>query len=200
MAEVWKFVTPPFVASFTSSVFKAESYDGGEPKHGLTAIWTPSRFTTRDKERWNAILAEMDAESLRRFKKKVVDLPANIRRGLRDGEEKGGMEGYGPGKTFTSLTTKLKPGVVLRLPDGTQVDVGPEHGNADEIYSGAICRATVTVYSYDNKGKGVALGLMNLQKIADGPRIDGRTDAAADFADDEVDEAWLNEDDDGSGI
>lgn len=194
--EIRKFVTPPFVASWTNSVFEAKSVDGGEPKYGLTAIWDPSRFTEKDKGRWATIMAELDSECLRAFKKKWADLPGNFKKGLRPGEEKGDMEGYGPGKLFASLTTKLKPGVVMRMPDGTQVDVGPSHNNAEEIYPGAICRATVTVYAYDNKGKGVALGLMNLQKIANGARIDGRTNAAGDFADEDVDGAWLEQEDD----
>lgn len=195
MADLKKFVTPPFVASWTNTVFEAKSVDGGEPKFGLTAIWDPKRFTDKDKERWNAIKAEMDSEAMRMFKKKMDDLPANFKKGLRDAAEKMGMEGYEEGKLFASLTTKLKPGVVMRLPDGSQVDVGPKHGNADEIYPGCICRATVTVYGYDNRGKGVAIGLMNLQKIGNGPRIDGRTNAAADFADEDVDASWLEQDD-----
>lgn len=193
--EIKKFVTPPFVASWTNTVFEAKSVDGGEPKYGLTAIWDPSRFTEADKKRWAAIQGEMDSEALRLFKKKMADLPANFKKGLRDAAEKEGMEGYEAGKLFASLTTKLKPGVVKRMPDGTSIDVSVKDGNADEIYPGCICRATVTVYAYDNKGKGVALGLMNLQKIADGARIDGRTNASADFADEEVDNSWLEQDD-----
>ena len=36
---------------------------------------------------------------------------------------------------------------------------------------------------------------MNLQKVADGERIDGRTDAAEDF-EDELDDDWLNDQED----
>lgn len=191
MAEVKRFLTPVFRGSFTNSVFKAESYDGGEPKYGITAIWDPAKFSAKDKKRWKAIMAEVDSECLARFKKKKDDLPGNYKHGVRDGEEKADLEGFGKGKLFASLTTKLRPGVV----DRDKNPISHEEGNTDEVYSGAYFRATITVYTYDNKGKGWSLGLMNLQKVADGERIDGRTDAAGDF-EDELDDAWLEEGED----
>ena len=43
---------------------------------------------------------------------------------------------------------------------------------------------SVTFYPFSNSGnKGIACGLNNIQKIADGPRRGGRVSAAADFAD-----------------
>lgn len=192
MAEVKKFLSPVFRASFTQNVFKPGAMEeGGEPKYGLTAIWDPSRFSPRDKELWAKIMAELDSECMARFKKKWADLPGNFKRGIRDGSEKEGLEGFGAGKLFASLTTKLRPGVV----DAAKNPIGLDHGNTDEIYPGCFCRATVTVYTYENKGKGAAVGLMNLQKVGDGARIDGRTDAAGDF-EDEVDDGWMEQDDD----
>ena len=188
MAEVKRYVSPVFRLSFPA-LFEAESYDGGAPKFGCSAVWTPSKFSDKDKKRWKAMLGALDAESKVRFKKAWKDLPANIKRGLRDGAEKADMEGYGDGTYFASLSTKMRPGVVDKDRDPI------EPGNTDEIYPGCYCRATVTVYSYDNKGKGVALGLMNIQKVADGERLDSRTDAADDFEDD-IDEGWLEQDED----
>ena len=85
----------------------------------------------------------------RAFKKGLKELPANYKKGVRDGAEKEDTEGYGPGKKFASLTSKMRPGVV----DISGIDISPEDGNADEVYSGAYYQATVTVYSYDNKNK-----------------------------------------------
>lgn len=191
MAEIKRYVTPVFRLSFPA-LFEAESYDGGPPKYGLSAVWTPSKFSVADKARWQAILKALDEESLSRFKKKWKDLPANFKRGIRDGAEKADMEGYGEGTRFASVTTKMRPGVI----DAEKNKIAPEEGNVEDVYPGCYCRATVTVYSYDNKGKGVALGLMNLQKVADGERLDSRTDAAEDFEDD-IDEAWLEQGEDG---
>ena len=191
MAEVQRYVTPVFRLSFPA-LFEAESYDGGPPKFGLSAVWTPAKFSDMDKKRWKAILQALNAESQSRFKKPWKELPANIKRGLRDGAEKADMEGYGEGTRFASVSTKMRPGVI----DASKNKIGPEEGNTDDIFPGCYCRATVTVYSYDNKGKGVALGLMNVQKVADGERLDSRTDAAEDFEDD-IDSAWLEEAEEG---
>ena len=191
MAELKKVVTPVFRLSFPH-LFQGQQFDGkGDPKFGLSAVWAPSKFSDADKKRWKAMVALLNDESLARFKKKVKDLPANIKRGIRDGGEKSDLEGYGEGTKFANITSKMRPGVV----DKSKQPIGPEHGNADDVYPGCYCRATVTAYSYDNKGKGVALGLQNVQKIADGDRLDSRTDAAEDFEDD-IDEEWLDDEDD----
>lgn len=186
MAELKKYVTPVFRASFVNAFEARAMEEGQKPKFGLTAVWTPSKFSESDKVRWKKILAALNEESMSRFKKKWKDLPANYKKGLRDGAEKADLEGFGEGTRFANLTSMMRPGVV----DVNREPIGPEHGNTDELYSGCYCRATVTVYSYDNKGKGVALGLQNIQKIKDGPRLDARTDAAEDFEDD-VDSDWL---------
>lgn len=190
MAELKKYVTPVFRLSFPT-LFKAESYEGSEPKFGLSAVWTLSKFTESDKKKWKAIMGALDAESKATFKKAWKDLPANVKTGVRDGAEKADFEGYGKGTRFANITSKMRPGVINLEKD----TISPEEGNADEIYPGCYCRATVTVYSYNNKGKGVALGLQNVQKVADGERLDSRTDAAEDFEDD-VDEEWLDADED----
>lgn len=188
MADVKRYSTPPFRVSFPH-LFRAQAMDGGEPKFSVSAIWTPSKFTDRDKRLWKELQKALNEAAIAQFKKPLKDLPANVRRGLRDGAEKPDLEGYGEGTVFANLSTKIMPGVVNLQKER----IHPEEGNEDEIYPGCIARATVTVYSYDNKGKGVSLGLMNLQKIADGERLDSRTDAADDF-DDDVDEAWLEQD------
>jgi hypothetical protein len=55
--------------------------------------------------------------------------------------------------------------------------------DAGEFYSGCYGRASVTLYPYDTSGsKGIACGLNNVQKLADGEKLGGATSAAADFA------------------
>jgi hypothetical protein len=54
--------------------------------------------------------------------------------------------------------------------------------STDDFYSGCYARATITAYGYDKAGnKGVAFGLQNVQKLADGERFSGRTAAEDDF-------------------
>ena len=51
-----------------------------------------------------------------------------------------------------------------------------------ECYSGCIIRASVGVFAYDQSGgKGVALGLNNIQVVSKGPHLDNRTEAEVEF-------------------
>lgn len=180
-------VTPIFRVSFPH-VFEARAgMDGGEPKFGLTAVWNPATFSAKDKERWNAMKALADDMSVSKFKKKIKDLPDNFKKPVRKGEEKEGLDGFGPGLLFANLTTKFKPGLI----DKDKIEIIDQ----TDFYPGCYARATITCYAYENKGKGVAFGLMNIQKIADGARLDSRTDAAGDFEDEEIsaeDQKWLD--------
>lgn len=210
MAEIQKFLTPVFRMSFPN-LFEPSAMDAeSKPKYGLSAVWTVAKFSDKDKERWRALIGALDAESKAKFKKAWKDLPGNFKTGIRDGAEKANLEGFGEGTKFANITTKMRPGIVdvnkrHIARDGAEKekweadgkDVAEEVGD-EAIYPGCYCRATVTVYSYDNKGKGVALGLMNVQKVADGPRLDARTNAAEDFEDD-VDSQWLEMDEGGDG-
>jgi hypothetical protein len=198
-----RFVTPPFRLSFPNLFVARKSSDDAEAKakFGCSAIWTPKNFTERDKKLWLALMAELNRVSLDTFKKEWKNLPEGVKRGLRDGAAKEGLEGYGPGTRFANLTSNNKPGVVdiTKDPDtGEFIDIGPEHGNADLIYPGCYCRATVNVYSYTKKGKGVAIGLFNVQKIKDGQRLDSRVAAKDDF-DEDVDSQWMDGADDDGG-
>lgn len=183
-------ITPIFRVSFPN-VFEARQAMGeGEPKFGLTAVFDPSKFSSKDKERWKAMQALANEVSTSKFKKKISELPDNFKKPVRKGEEKEGLAGFGPGLLFASLTTKFKPGIVDK--DGRTEIVDDN----DAVYPGCYMRAEVTCYAYDNKGKGVAFGLQNLQKVADGPRLDSRTDASDAFADEEIseeDQRWLDE-------
>ena len=179
-----KLITAVFRVSFPT-VFEADSFNGGAPKFSVAAVWDPSRFTAAEKKLWQAMLDLCDEVSMERFKKRMKDLPGNFKKAIRDGAEKAELAGYGEGKLFANLSSRMKPGLIDR--DRTPIL------NQDDFYPGCYARATVSAYSYDQGGgKGVALGLQNLQKIADGERLDSRTDAAEDFGDDDLgdDDRW----------
>lgn len=181
-AQSQKLKTPVFRLSFPN-LFEARAASddpNAKPKFGCSAIWTPTAFTPKDKERWRALMAELDRVSKEEFKTTWKELPEGVKRGLRDGASKEELGGYGKGTRFASLTSKNRPGVC----DAQGNDISPEDGNADEIYAGCYCTATVQVYSYNNKGKGVAIGLRNILKVRDGERLDNRMSAKDDFAED----------------
>jgi len=194
-----KLTTPVFRISYPH-LFEAQKIaddPNSKPKFSCQAIFDPKKFSDSDKVAWKKMLNELNRASSHEFSKKffvvengkiAIKAPANVKTGLRDGEEREGTEGYGAGVFFASLSSKMRPGVV----DKSKSTISEAEGNADEIYPGCYCRATVLIYPFKNKGKGVAFLLANVQKIKDGPRLDNRTNAEDDF-DEEVDAAWMDE-------
>jgi len=55
--------------------------------------------------------------------------------------------------------------------------------NQAEFYSGCKCRAALSFYPFNNKSKGIAVGLNALFKTGDGERLDGRESAESAFSD-----------------
>lgn len=94
-----------------------------------------------------------------------------------DAEEKG----YPVGSMFMNVKSKQQPQVVSRFagPDGKpELITDPK-----EIYPGAKVKASLRAYSYAvNGNNGVSFALGNLQKVGDGPRMDGRLSASDEFS------------------
>jgi hypothetical protein len=177
-ADREKVTTPEFRVSFPN-VFRAASYDGGEPKFNVSMIFSKK-----------ADLAAMKAIAKAAVKAKWGDKPpSNLKNPFRDGTEKEHLDGYGPDTIFVGASTKSRPGLV----DKSLNPIIEE----DEFYAGCYARATISAFCYDVKGnKGVSFGLHNIQKLRDGESFSGRVAAEEDF--DKVDDgAW---DDDGEKV
>jgi hypothetical protein len=87
-----------------------------------------------------------------------------------------------------NANSKQKPGVVT-----TERDIEGKLIPAEEaeVYSGCYARVALNFFAYNQKGnKGVGAGLQNVQKIADGEALSGRSNANDDFSD--TDEEFLN--------
>jgi hypothetical protein len=79
-----------------------------------------------------------------------------------------------------NVKNKSKPGIVSTYPgpDGKPTPID----DTNAIYAGCRVRASLRAYAYDVSGnKGVAFSLGNLQKLADGDRLDGRKRAEDEF-------------------
>ena len=64
--------------------------------------------------------------------------------------------------------------------------------DSSELYSGIIGRASINFYAFNSNGnRGIACGLNNLQKLADGTPLGRHSRAEDDFADDDDDEDFL---------
>jgi hypothetical protein len=160
-----KVMTLPFRVSFPA-MFKAESYEGGEPKFGLVALFPKNTDLTPLKD-----LCERAASA--KWGPPGPKRPA-LRSAFRDGSEKPNMDGYA-GMIFSRITTKMRPGLVDR-------DRTPITEQDGKFYAGCWARATVCAYAYETKGnKGVALGLLNVQKLRDDKEFTGRIPAEDEF-------------------
>lgn len=185
-------ITPPFRVSFVTqgrvhTLVAPAGYQDGPEKYGLTALWLTEDVKGRYKAAWEALVGALDDKAREFFDTPLAKLPANIRRGIRNGNEKAHLTGYGDGVLFASLSTDRKPQVV---------DLRKNLMTDDQIramvYPGCWCRASVTAFAYDNIGKGVALGLNNVQWLGRGERLDSVTDAKTDFSDD-PDDIWFQQ-------
>ena len=57
------------------------------------------------------------------------------------------------------------------------------------MYSGCVGRASINMYAYNvNGNRGIACGLNNLQKLADGTPLGGKSRAEDDFATEDEDD------------
>lgn len=182
-------VTPVFRVSF-ASVFEARKADEKDPnskaKFSLVML-----FKDKSKPEF-ASCTDLDAADLTPLKNLVRDAVIEkfgpdtskwpkhpttgaslLRMPFRDGAEKD-YEGYGPGITFCSASSVMKPGVVDHMCQPILVP--------SDFYSGCYARATITAFYYNNKGnQGVSFGLRNVQKVRDGEPFSGRTKAENDF-------------------
>lgn len=150
-------------------LFEPHAIDGNEPKYSVSVIIPKS-----DKETLQAIkeaVAEAKEQGKGKWGGKV---PANIKTPLRDGDiDREGDEAYA-GCYFLNANSKNKPGIV-------DVNVQPIL-DSTEVYSGCYARLTLNFYAYNANGnKGIAAGLGNVQKLADGEPLGGFTRAEDDF-------------------
>lgn len=176
-----KVVTPPFRVSFPS-VFEKSQFGEGKPKYGVTMLFYPEKMNDKEKAQFAAMKSILDEACRGKFGKpraKLLENP-NFKGGIRKGEEKD-LDGYGPGCLFAAASSQNRPGLI----DKDRQPILSE----EDFYPGCWARATVTAYAYDNKSKGVAFGLQNLQKLGDGESFRSSTPAEDDFEDD-ASEVW----------
>jgi len=147
--------------------------EGGQPKYAAAIVFPEGADLTAMRQAV-AVAAEEKFGS----KAKQLLKSGKLRLPFRDDWEE---KGYPENSIFITAKSNNAPGVVSRYAD-------PETGkaqritNEDDIYPGALVRFSVTAYGYDVKGnKGITFALNNVQKWADGERLDGRVKAEDEF-------------------
>lgn len=157
--------------------------EGQDAKYSCTVLVPKSDKVTSAKIK--AAIEAAKAAGASVFGGKV---PANLKSTVQDGDgEKPNGGEYGEeckGHYVINASSKQKPGVV----DSKLNEII----DSTEIYSGCYCKVSINFYCFNKAGnKGVACGLNNVQKIADGDYLGGRSRAEDDF------EAEADEDEDG---
>ena len=100
-------------------------------------------------------------------------IPAGLKSPLRDGDAERDSAEY-KGHYFINCNSKQKPGIV----DANVRQILDQ----DEVYSGCYGRVAINFYAYNQEGnKGIGAGLQNVQKVADGEPLSGRSRAEDDF-------------------
>ncbi|KER02849.1 DUF2815 family protein [Photorhabdus temperata] len=105
----------------------------------------------------------------------------NMRFNYRDGDEKSEYEGYA-GHMYISASNKARPLVIDR-------DKTPLTAADGRPYSGCYVDAAITLFAYDNQGKGISASLGGVQFRKDGDAFAGGGVASEDDFDDIADGA-----------
>lgn len=155
--------------------------DDQDPKYSVCLLIPKS-----DKQTLKKIKAAVEAAKLAGKNKWDGKIPANLKLPLRDGDEERPDQEEFVGHYFLNANSTQQPGIVDK-------NLQPIL-DSSEVYSGCYARASVNFFPFNTKGnKGVACGLNNIQKLADGDYLGGRSRAEDDFdaMDDEDDEDFL---------
>ncbi len=147
---------------------------GGTPKYSVSLIIPKSDTVTVGKIK--AAIKAAYEEGLSRLKGSSRTVPSleDLKTPLRDGDKDRKGDSVYKDAWFINANSVTKPGVV----DAECIPIFDE----SELYSGIIGRASINFYAYNSNGnRGIACGLNNIQKLADGPRLGGRSRAEEDF-------------------
>ena len=185
-----KFVNPTKVITGPNTVFsylncwEPKAIQGGNPKYSVSLIIPKSDTRTIQKIKAAIQAAYEEGQSKLKGNGKTVPALSVIKTPLRDGDlERPDDEAY-RNAFFINANSGTAPGIV-------DADCNPIL-NRSVMYSGVRGRASINLYAYNvNGNRGIACGLNNLQKLADGEPLGGKSRAEDDFAT-EDDDDFLN--------
>jgi len=181
MANAIKVVTGKARFSFCN-VWAPKSINGGDPKYSVSIIIVKSDKETIAKIK--AATEEAKKDGIAKFGAKFTS-GAGFKTPLRDGDiDRADDENYA-NCYFINANSTTAPGVIDRDKQAIL--------DSTEVYSGCYGRASITFYPFNvNGNRGIACGLQNLQKLADGEPLGGGRNRAEDDFDDFEDDDFLS--------
>lgn len=166
----------------------------GKVRLSYANIWEPKTAPGATKAKYSVsiIIPKTDASTVKELNDAIAvakemgrtakwggKLPPNLKAGLRDGDVERPDDPVYKNSWFLNCTSDQQPGI-LKKENGKVQDVDAK----TDVYSGCYAKVTLNMYPFDvNGSKGVAAGLNNILKIADGEPLSGRAAAEDDFAD-----------------
>ncbi len=178
-----KVITGPRTRWSYANVWEPKSINGGTPKYSVSLIIPKSDTATVAKIKAAIEAAYQDGQAKLKGSGKSVPSLASLKTPLRDGDIDRPDDPAYENSYFINANSATAPGIV-------DADRNPILTHS-EVYSGVYGRASINFYAFNSNGnKGIACGLNNLQKIADGEPLGGKISAEMDFADDD-DEDFL---------
>lgn len=155
-------------------IFEPKAFEGQEPKYSVSLI------INKDDKETIAIIEQAINNALEVGKEKFWSgkAPKNLKMPLRDGDEEREDDENYQNSYFLNASSKNAPQVV-----GTEMDKSTGKAiklGEEDVYSGCYANVSVNFYPYNNVSKGIAVGLNNIQKAADGERLGGGASKAED--------------------
>ena len=161
----------------------------GKVRLSYAHIWQPTSINEGQEAKYSVslIIPKSDSKTIDEIKQaieeaKVVGLPKFggkippiLKTPLRDGDiDRPDDENYAD-SYFINASCRTRPGIVDRYRKPIL--------NKEEVYSGCYAFVSISLYAFNNNGnKGIAAGLNNILKCADGEPLGGRVSAEQDFA------------------
>ncbi len=154
-----------------ANVWEPKSINGGDEKYSVSLVIPKS-----DKKTVDAINKAIDSaieDGIGKFGGKKPN-KATLKLPLRDGDIERFEDEVYRDCYFVNANSTTAPQIVDK-----KVQPILER---DEVYSGCYARVSITFYAFNSNGnKGIACGLGNIQKVKDGERLGGHTNAEDDF-------------------
>ena len=176
-----KVITGPKTRWSYANVWDPKSINGGTPKYSVSLIIPNSDVATVKKIEAAIQAAYEEGESKLKGNGKSVPSLKVLKTPLRDGDLERPDDAAYADSYFINANSASAPGIV-------DADRQPILERS-EVYSGVYGRASINFYAFNSNGnKGIACGLNNLQKIADGEPLGGKSRAEDDFATDDDDD------------
>ena len=157
------------------NVWEPKAINGGTPKFSVSLLIPKKDTVTVNKIKAAIEAAYREGEAKLKGNGKTVPPLTAIKTPLRDGDAERPDDPAYAGHYFLNANSATAPGIV-------DADCQPILTRS-EMYSGVKGRASINLYAFNAQGnKGIACGLNNLQKIADGTPLGGKSRAEDDFA------------------